>query len=376
MSLQLYISTRKGLWIADGGPSGDTFELRGPTFLGQQCHHCVLDPRDGRTLLLASRQWHLGPTVFRSDDGGRTFVEAEHPPRFAKGDARGRAVDHVFWLTPGHADEPGVWYCGTSPQGLFRSEDGGRSWEPVSGYVDHPDQQKWAGGDKDQTPDGGKLHSVLVDPRDPARLFVSMSGGGTFTSGDRGATWSPMNQGVDMDFAPPPPEGEEYPYGHDPHHMVQHPTSPDRFWQQNHCGIYRRDGVDGRWIRVGRNMPADVGDVGFPVVVHPKDPDTAFVFPMDGTKDWPRTPPHGRPAMYLTRDGGETWQRRDAGLPTEQAWWTVKRQAMCGDGRDPLGIYLGNTNGEVWRTRDEGASFECLFRHLPHVYAITAGEAS
>ncbi len=345
-----------------------------PVFLGQQVHHVVLDPRDRRTLLAASRQWHLGPTVFRSDDGGATFKEAKVPPAFVKGDPRGRAVDHVFWLTPGHPSEPGVWYAGSSPQGLFRSEDGGQSWEPVSGFNDHPEQHKWVGSDKDQTPDGGKLHSILVDPRDPAHLYLSMSGGGTFESTDRGADWKPLNSGVAMDFAPPKEDGSEYPYGHDPHCMIQHPANPDRLYQQNHCGIYRMDRPEGRWIRIGKNMPAEVGDIGFGIVSNPRNPDCAWVFPMDGTGDWSRTPPSGRPALFRTRDAGASWQRCDVGFPKENAWWTVKRQALAADSGSPMGLYLGTTSGEVWSSQDEGDSFSCLFRHLPQIHAVTVGE--
>jgi hypothetical protein len=373
MALNLYIATRKGLWIASS-TDRKTWSLKGPTWLGQQCHHAVLDPRNRTTLLCASRQWHLGPTVFRSEDGGTTWKEAQVPPQFPKGEPRGRAVDHVFWLTPGHASEPGVWYAGTSPKGLFRSEDGGVTWAPVSGFNDHPEQIKWIGGDKDETPDGGKLHSILVDPRDPQHLYLSMSGGGTFESTDRGGSWRPLNLGVDMDFAPPKTDGTEYEFGHDPHCVVQHPGSPDRLWMQNHCGIYRIDRPSDRWVRVGRNMPKEIGDVGFGIVTHPSDANSAWVFPMDGTGDWPRTSPGGKPAMYMTRDAGETWKRCDEGLPREQAWWTVKRQALAADARAPMGIYLGNTGGEVWATTDEGASFTCLFRHLPHIFAITVGE--
>ena len=373
MPLQLFIATRKGIWIATASPDRQDWSLAGPTFLGQQCHHLVLDPRDGETLLLASRQWHLGPTVFRSVDGGATWQEAAEPPRFPTGDARGRAVDHVFWLTPGHSSEPGVWYAGTSPQALFRSEDGGQRWAPVSGFNDHPDQEQWVGGDKDQTPDGGKLHSILVDPRDPAHLYLSMSGGGTFESMDCGERWRPLNSGVSMDIAPPKADGSEYLFGHDPHCVVQHPTQPDRLWQQNHCGIHRLDRPSDRWERVGRAMPAEVGDIGFSILDHPRDPDTAWVFPMDATGGWSRTSPSGRPAVYRTQDGGAAWERQDVGFPKEQAWWTVKRQAMCRDDADPVGIYLGNTGGEIWASLDEGASFRCLFRHLPHVFSLTTG---
>jgi len=376
MPLSLYVATRKGVWIASAAGSRRSFTLTGPSFLGQQCHHVVLDPRDRRTLLCASRQWHLGPTVFRSEDGGATWKEAEAPPRFPTGEPRGRAVDHVFWLTPGHASEPGVWYAGTSPQGLFRSEDGGRSWAPVSGFNDHPDQAAWVGSDKDQTPDGGKLHSVLVDPRDPAHLYLSMSGGGTFESRDRGAGWSPLNLGVAMDFAPPKEDGSEYTYGHDPHCVVLAPSRPDRLWQQNHCGLYRIDRPSDRWVRVGRNMPADVGDIGFPIVVHPRDPDTAWAFPMDGTNDWPRTPPGGRPAVFRTRDAGATWERRAEGFPAGQAWWTVRRQCLVGDTRDPVGLYFGTTSGQVWASDDEGESFRLLFGDLPQIHAISVAESA
>jgi photosystem II stability/assembly factor-like uncharacterized protein len=376
VALQLYVATRKGVWIATAGADRRSWDLAAPRFLGQQCHHVVLDPRDGRTLLCASRQWHLGPTVFRSTDGGETWKEAASPPRFPKGEPRGRAVDHVFWLTPSTASEPGVWYAGTSPKGLFRSEDGGVNWEPIAGFNDHPMQHKWVGSDKDETPDGGKLHSILVDPRDPNHLYLSMSGGGTFESTDRGADWRPLNSGIDMDFAPPKEDGSEYEFGHDPHCMVQHPLNPDRLWQQNHCGIYRLDRPGRKWTRVGRNMPKEVGDIGFPVVVHPRQLDTAWVFPMDGTGDWSRTPPGGRPAVFETRDAGQSWTRRDVGFPGAQAWWTVKRQAMCADGHDPVGLYLGTTSGEVWGSTDEGASFSCLFRHLPQIHALTVGETA
>jgi hypothetical protein len=161
---------------------------------------------------------------------------------------------------------------------------------------------------------------------------------------------------------------------HDPHSVKVSPSNPDRLWQQNHCGIYRLDRPGTRWERVGRAMPKAVGDIGFPIVVHPRDADVAWVFPMDGSTVWPRTSPGGRPAAYVTRDGGRRWTRLDGGLPRGKAWWTVKRQAMSGDAHEPVGLYLGTTSGELWASRDEGRRWTCLARHLPEIYAVEAAE--
>ncbi len=200
--VRLLIATRKGLWTLGSDGARRTWKLAGPQFLGNIVHHCVADPRDGKTVLAAARTGHLGPTVFRSGDGGRTWREAAQPPAF-KPDS-GRSVDHTFWLAPGHASEPGVWYAGTSPQGLFRSEDSGATWVGVDGFNDHPRRKEWCGGDQDGTPDGPKLHSILIDPRDPKHMYFGMSGGGVFESTDAGADWRPLNRGVRVDFCPIP----------------------------------------------------------------------------------------------------------------------------------------------------------------------------
>ncbi|MGE0710139.1 MAG: glycosyl hydrolase [Planctomycetota bacterium] len=371
MTVALLIGTRKGLWILRADADRTSWSLSAPQHFGRTVHHAVLDPRDGRTLLAAVRTGHLGPTLFRSTDLGETWEESKAPPAFPKVEPaegkKAKAVNHTFWLTPGHPSQPGTWYAGTSPFGLFRSEDAGASWAPVSGYNDHPDLGKWGG---EETPDGPKLHSILVDPRDAAHLYVSMSGGGTFESKDAGATWKPLNKGIAMDFAPP----GDYEYGHDPHCVVLHPLDPNRIYQQNHCGIYRIDRPGERWTRIGDNMPREIRDIGFPLVVHPRDLDTAWVWPMDGTDVWPRTAPGGRPAAYRTRDGGQSWERQDVGLPQEQAWFSVKRQCMSTDQQDPLGLYVGTSSGAVFASRDEGARWTQIAAHLPHVYSVEAAE--
>jgi hypothetical protein len=153
-----------------------------------------------------------------------------------------------------------------------------------------------------------------------------------------------------------------------------HPLAPDILYQQNHCGIYRTDRREGRWVRIGENRPKDVGDIGFPLVIHPRDPQTVWVFPMDGTEVWPRVSPGGKPAAYVTRDAGQPWQRLGRGFPQSQAWFTVKRQAMTSDAHEPAGLYFGTTSGEVWASTNEGAEWTCLVRHLPETYAVEAAE--
>jgi len=368
----ILVATRKGAWIFHGDPARRSWRADGPHFLGHIVSHVVLDPRDRRTLLAAAKTGHLGPTIFRSTDFGRTWKEAAHPPAFPKAreGEKGRVVDHTFWLTPGHASEPDAWYAGTSPQGLFRSQDGGATWEPMPGFNDHPEYRLWMGGEQDGTPDGPKLHSIIVDPREAKHLYLGMSGGGVHESRDGGRTWAPLIKGLEV-VEQLDPANVQF---HDPHCVRLCPSNPDRLYQQNHCGIYRIDRPSNEWVRVGKAMPKKVGDIGFPMVVHPRDANSAWVFPMDGTSVWPRTSPDGRPTAYGTRNGGKTWRRLDSGMPATQAWWTVKRQAMTADARDPVGLYFGTTSGELWMSRDEGERWSCIARHLPEIYAVEAAE--
>jgi photosystem II stability/assembly factor-like uncharacterized protein len=370
--LVLLVATRKGAWLFHGDPQRQTWTADGPHFLGHIVSHLQMDPRDGRTLLMAAKTGHLGPTMFRSSDLGKTWKEARQPPAFDKpsNNLPGRAVDHTFWLTPGHASERDTWYAGTSPQGLFRSEDGGESWTPLPSINDDPQFREWMGTVQDGTPDGPKLHSIIVDPRDPAHLLFGMSGGGVHESRDAGRSWATLIEGMQV---VPGFDASTVTF-HDPHCIRMCPSNPDRLYQQNHCGIYRLDRPGSVWERVGLNMPSDVGDIGFPLVVHPRDADTAWVFPMDGTDVWPRTSPSGRPAAYVTRDAGQSWQRLDEGLPQQQAWWTVKRQAMTADAQPDPALYLGTTSGELWIGHGGGSRWVNIARHLPEIYAVEVAE--
>lgn len=387
------IGTRKGGWsLRRPTGAGSKWRLEEPWFFGCQVHHTVQDPRGAGTILAAVRTGHLGPTVYRSTDHGRTWKEAERPPKFRTKeeyadsdlpaeDARrqGLTVDHVFFLAPGHSSQPGIWFAGTSPIGLFKSEDDGVTWDGMPGFNDNALLAKWCYNFAPGTPDGPKCHSVQVDPVNSNRMIVGLSGGGLFLSEDRGCTWRPLNGGVAMDFAPPKEDGTEYEFGHDPHDAVIHPANPRRWYHQNHCGIYRLDWNDGlneqRWKRIGNNMPKDIGDIGFPMTCHPKDDKTCWVVPMDGGTVWPRTSVGGKPAVFRTRDAGESWQSLNRGLPS-RAWYTILRQAMAHNGGAPLELAFGTTSGDMWGSVDEGDSWQSLASGLPKIMSVTAARLS
>jgi photosystem II stability/assembly factor-like uncharacterized protein len=366
----LLVGTRKGIFALSSTSNRTSWGMSGPMFLGHIAQHVVLDPRNGRRMIAAMATGHLGPTVVWSDDMGTTWNEATKPPAFRTGEALARSVKSVFWLTPGHRDEPDVWYAGASPQGLFRTEDGGDTWAPVDGWCDHEMWTTWAEWPEQNTPDGSMLHSINIDPRDALHMYIALSSGGVFETTDGGTDWKPLNRGCATVWLP----DVEPEFGHDPHCLRMHPLDPDLLYQQNHCGIYRMnrvtpDGEVPHWERIGDNMPSAIGDIGFPIELHPRDTNTAWVFPMDGTDVWPRTSPDGQPAVYVTHNGGSSWDRCDTGLP-ERAWFTVKRQAMTTDHGESIGVYFGTTSGEVWGSIDQGATWTCLASHLPEIYSV------
>lgn len=367
----LLIGTRKGGFILRGDQNRKNWRIAREVLIGNTIHHMVMDPRDGKTILLCSRSGHLGPTIYRSTDFGKTWHEAAEPPAFPKAPEgqTGRVIDHNFWLSPGHATEPGVWYLGTSPQGLFRSDDSGATWAEVKGFNDHPMRQVWSGGDEEGPPGGATLHSILIDPRDVNHMYISLSGGGVFESFDKGNAWQPLNKGLVSEFLPVP----DAEYGHDPHSTRFHPLDPDRLYQQNHMGVYRMDRRDGKWVRIGTKLPKGISDHGFPIVVHPHDPDTAWIFPNEAFP-YARVPHEGKPATFVTYNAGKTWHRQDKGMPAKDGWFTVKRQAMNADARKPVGMYFGTTGGEVWASRNEGESWKLIADHLPEIYSVEVAE--
>ena len=384
--LALLIGTRKGAFILHGDKSREKWKLSDGMFVGSIINHIVMDPRDRQTILLCARTGHLGPTIFCSTDMGKTWKEASKPPAFPKVPEvedperserrqKGLVLDHNFWLAPGHPSEPHVWYVGTSPAALFRSEDDGNTWEGVKGLNEHPTYGPPA-DEKDSPPDGSTLHSIMIDPRDANHMYIGLSSNpsGVFESTDKGANWKPLNKGVNcQETYGLDPEAE---VGQEPHCLRIHPLNPDRLYQQSHCGAYRMDRAAGVWVRMGENLPKEnnISDYSFPIVLHPRDPETVWLLPLDGGFPLGRVTPNGKPATYITRDGGKTWKRQDKGFPKKDAWLSLKRQAMTADTRDPVGVYFGTTGGEVWASSNEGKAWSQIANSLPEIYSVEVAE--
>ena len=252
--ITLLVGTRKGAFLITGSPEENSWLVSGPSFLGAAVNHLVLDPRDGRTLLMAAHPGHLGPTIYRSTDQGKTWLEASAPPAFPKAEG-GESVRYTMWLQSGHASEPGVWYAGTCPPALFRTSDGGDTWEGVAGFNEHPMRKEWAAlGQGFEIPNGNVMHSIQIDPRDARHMYFGISPGGVFETTDQGQTWQPLNKGI-VSYFLPDPEAE---YGHDPHALRIHPQNPT-------CCICKRTPASTEWIAkkdVGTDGKGDAGRGG------------------------------------------------------------------------------------------------------------------
>jgi len=363
MSDSLLVSTRKGLFTVERASTG--WRITRGDFLGDNVSLALIDPRDG-TRYAALDHGHFGVKMHRATGNGAweeiaTPTYPEKPEGYEELDMWGRPLPwstvRVWALEPGGADEPGVIWCGTIPGGLFRSDDHGTSWEMVRSLWDHPLRKQWMGGGADLP----GLHSIIVDPRDSRRVTVGVSTGGLWATEDGGATWSQRGEGMRADHVPP--ELTHAPIAQDVHCLVQCPSAPDRFWVQHHNGIF----VSSDGARTFSEIE-DAGPsvFGFPVRVHPKEPDTAWFVPE--IKDEKRIPVEGRLVVTRTRDGGRSFETLGRGLPQEHAYDVVYRHALALDGNGER-LALGSTTGGLWISEDQGDSWSMVSHTLPPVYA-------
>jgi len=351
----LLIGTRRGIFRAESDRSRADWTLEGPAVAGYEVYHALLDPRDPQTGYAAVRHDVWGAHVYRTRDAGKTWQALEPRPSFPA--AAGRSVKAIWHLAPGGAAEPGVVYAGVEPAALFVSRDEGESWEHLESLERHPSAAAW------QPAKGGlALHSIQVAAGDPDRIFVAVSAGGVYRSSDRGATWAAINHGVRADFLPDPrPEA-----GQCVHSLRMHPRSAGRLYQQNHCGTYRSDDWGDTWNEITAGLPSDFGYV---IGIDPADPDRCWVIPEESGHL--RAVCEGRLRVYESTDGGCSWIARTQGLPQEQAWVTVLREAMATDGLRPCGVYFGTSTGHVFVSR-EGSAWREIATHLPKVLSVEA----
>jgi hypothetical protein len=353
----LMVGTRKGLWIGTSDRSREDWEFTGPHFDMEEVYSCLVDKRGATPRLLAgaSSSW-LGPQVRRSDDLGATWQETPNGgARFP--DDVDASVERIWQLVPGSED--GVVYAGTEPAAVFRSTDGGETFSLERALWDHPHRPEWNAGFGGQA-----FHTVLPHPGDPLSVTAALSTGGVYQTSDGGQSWQPRNHGIRAEFLP---EGQQYPeFGQCVHKVSRHPARPERLFLQNHGGVYRSDDEGGTWTSIADGLPAEFG---FPIVVHPHDPDTVFVFPINGGDR--RYPPEAKARVWRSRDAGETWEELGDGLP-DAFYVAVMRDAMCADDHERAGLYFGARNGAVWGSADEGETWHQVVSDLPDVMCVRA----
>ncbi len=363
MSDQLLISTRKGLFTVDR--CGSSWEISKVDFLADNVTLVLSDRRSGKRFA-ALDHGHFGVKVHRSN--GEVWEEIatptypEKPDSLEENDMWGRPLPwstvRIWALVPGGADEPGVIWCGTLPGGLFKSTDDGQSWQLVRSLWDNPLRSKWMGGGADLP----GIHSICVDPRNSKHVAIAVSTGGIWHTADGGESWTQRGYGMRADHVPP--ELTHDPIAQDVHCLAQCPSAPHRMWVQHHNGIFVSSDEGHNFAELKEVKPSAFG---FPVVVHPREPDTAWFVPE--IKDEKRIPVDGKLVVTRTRDGGKTFETLSRGLPQSHAYDVVYRHALAIDTSGDR-LAMGSTTGGLWVSEDQGDSWSCVSHTLPPVYAV------
>lgn len=353
-AVRLWVGTRKGLFRAENLRAGDGWRLDGPFHQGYEIHHTLVTPNHPSTVYAAANHRVWGSHIHRTDDGGETWQPLGGRISFPPG--IGREINAIWHLASVAGGS--TLLAGVDPAALFRSEDGGDSWEWLGALDRHPTRDSWQ-----PTRGGLTLHSIQVDPGNETRLYVSISAGGSYRSDDGGASWVPINGGVRAGYLRDPSE----PVGHNPHALRLHPARPDRLYRQDHTGMYRSDDRGESWVEITAGLPSDFG---YAVAIDPGQPDRCWVVPEESSHM--RCVCEGRLRVYETGDGGHTWTPRTEGLPQTNVFVSVLRDALCTDGLDPCGVYLGTSTGQLFASQD-GVRWGLVAGYLPPILCVSAG---
>jgi photosystem II stability/assembly factor-like uncharacterized protein len=362
--VRVLVGTRKGAFILTADERREQWDVSGPLFAGWEIYHLKGSPVDPNRLYASQSSGWFGQLVQRSDDGGRTWAPVgnrfvydgvpgthqwydgtQHPWEFTR----------VWHLEPSPTD-PETVYAGVEDAALFRSADGGQTWQELSALRE-------VKGHLWQPGAGGMcLHTVILDPRAPGRIFIAISAAGAFRTDDAGATWRPVNRGLKSAFELPDPTAE---VGHCVHCMAMHPSRPGVLFMQKHWDVMRSDDAGASWREVSGNLPSDFG---FPIAVHAHEPETIYVVPI--TSDSEHFPPEGKLRVYRSRTGGHDWEPLTTGLPQRDCYVNVLRDAMAVDALESCGVYFGTTGGQVYASADAGDTWAPIVRDLPAVTSV------
>lgn len=362
--VRVLVGTQKGAFILTSDGKREQWKVSGPHFGGWEIYHVTGSPADPSRLYASQTSGWFGQVLQRSDDGGQTWNPVGN--EFAY---EGKAGTHQWydgtphpwefarvWHLEPSATDPDTVYAGVEDAALFRSNDGAQTWSELSGLRTHNSGPSWQPG-----AGGMCLHTILVDPSNPERIFVAISAAGAFRTDDGGGSWKPINQGLSSENIPDP----QAEVGHCVHRIAMHSDRPDVLFMQKHWDVMRSDDAGDSWREISGNLPSDFG---FPIVVHAHEPDTVYVVPIKSDSE--HYPPEGKLRVYRSRTGGDDWEPLTHGLPQANCYLNVLRDSMAVDSLEPCGLYFGTTGGQIYGSADEGDTWKPLVRDLPRVLSV------
>ena len=362
--VRVLAGTRKGAFILTSNEKRQKWNVEGPLFEGWEIWHMKGSPADPNRLYASQNTQWFGQLIQRSNDGGKSWEPVGNQFTYASetgthlwydGTPHPWEFARVWHLEPSLTD-PDTVYAGVEDAAMFRSTDGGQSWTELMNLRTHESAPKWAPG-----AGGMGVHTIVQDPTAANRIFVAISAAGVFRSDDAGETWRPMNKGLKSPEIPDP----DAEVGHCVHRIAMHPSRPQTLFMQKHWDVMRSDDAGESWREVSGNLPSDFG---FPIDVHAHEPETIYVVPI--TSDSFHVPPDGKLRVYRSRTGGDEWEALTNGLPQENCYVNILRDAMAVDGLGSCGVYFGTTGGQVYASSDSGDSWAPIVRDLPPVLSV------